>query len=78
MTDFIRKPCRFLGLFCLKTLLTEQARQASMKDFASLFSRDNMYGNIENGIGIFGAKTEQELPWYKHNEPGSWNVDFEW
>ena len=62
----------------LKNLLTEQARQASMKDFASLFSRDNMYGNIENGIGIFGAKTEQELPWYKHIEPGSWNVDFEW
>ena len=49
-----------------------------MKDFASLFSRDNMYGNIENGIGIFGAKTEQELPWVKRNEPGSWNVDFEW
>ena len=62
----------------LKNLLMEQARQSSMKDFASLFSRDNMYGNIENGIGLFGAKTEQELPWIKHNAHGSWNIDFEW
>ena len=63
----------------LKNLLTEQARQSSMKDFASLFSHDNMYGNIENGIGIFGAKTEQELPWVKRNFWASSNFfNFEW
>lgn len=62
----------------LKELLTEESRHASMQDFASLFSRENIHGNIENGIGIFGAKTEQELPWIKHNKSGSWGNDFEW
>ena len=40
----------------LKELLMEESRLASMKDFADLFSRNNIFGNIENRIGIFGAK----------------------
>lgn len=62
----------------LKELLMEESRKASMQDFASLFSRGNIHGNIKNGIGIFGAKTEQELPWIKHNKFGSWGFNFKW
>lgn len=47
----------------LKDLLMEESRQEQMQGFAGLFYHDNISGNIEGGIGIFGAKTEQELPW---------------
>jgi hypothetical protein len=61
----------------LKELLMEESRLASMKDFADLFSRNNIFGNIENGIGIFGAKAGQKLPWNKRSHSG-WGNNFKW
>lgn len=62
----------------LKELLMKEAGQASEKDFASLFSSENLYGNVENGLGIFGAKTAQEIPWVKNNPIALWGFDYEW
>lgn len=61
----------------LKELLMEEARVASDNDFSSLFSRENIHTNIENGLGIFGAKTTQKLPWVKHNTHAG-NKAIEW
>ncbi|MBP5335435.1 MAG: DUF4249 family protein [Bacteroidales bacterium] len=61
----------------LKDLLKEEARQASNKSFSDLFFRENISGNIEHGIGIFGAKTVQDLPWIKNNRFGDYK-HFEW
>ena len=61
----------------LKDLLKEEARQASNKSFSDLFFRENISGNIEHGIGIFGAKTVQDLPWIKYNRVSEYE-HFEW
>ena len=61
----------------LKDLLKEEARQASNKSFSDLFFRENISGNIEHGIGIFGAKTVQDLPWIKYNHVSEYE-HFEW
>lgn len=50
----------------LKEALMEQIQQEQSVDYSFLFSRNNLYTNIENGVGVFGAKTEQKLPWIKH------------
>ena len=61
----------------LKDLLKEEARQASNKSFSDLFFSENISGNIEHGIGIFGAKTVQDLPWIKYNHVSEYE-HFEW
>lgn len=47
----------------LQEAIAKKMQQESLDDYASLFSRKNVYTNIMNGLGIFGAKTEQILPW---------------
>ena len=32
-------------------------------NYASLYSRENVYTNVRNGIGIFGGQTQQTVPW---------------
>lgn len=49
----------------LKETLSKKLQQGKWGDYASLFSRKNVYSNIGNGLGVFGAKTEQKLPWNK-------------
>ena len=44
-------------------VISKRMQQQAVGDYASLFFRENVYSNIVNGIGIFGAKTEQKLPW---------------
>ncbi|MBQ9172570.1 MAG: DUF4249 family protein [Bacteroidales bacterium] len=60
----------------LKECLIEKAAMESVSDFASLFSRKNTYGNIKNGIGIFGARTDQKLPWNKYTHNGLYSPDW--
>lgn len=47
----------------LRDVISKKMRLQSVADYASLFSRKNIYTNILNGIGIFGARTDQKLPW---------------
>lgn len=47
----------------LKELYIEKQRQETDVSYASLFSRKNLYSNIQGGIGLFGSKTEQALEW---------------
>ena len=49
----------------LKETLSKKLQQGKWGDYASLFSRKNVYSNIGNGLGVFGARTEQKLPWNK-------------
>lgn len=44
----------------LQELISKKTQEAH---YSSLFSRENAYTNIINGVGVFGAKTEQHLPW---------------
>ena len=55
-------PSREYDLF-LKDVLSTRMKQDKWGDYASIFSRTNIYSNIQNGLGVFGAKTEQKLPW---------------
>ena len=32
-------------------------------DLSTIYLRDNLYGNIHGGVGIFGAATEFEMPY---------------
>lgn len=47
----------------LREVISMRMQQEAVGDYASLFSRKNVYTNIENGLGLFGARTEQKLPW---------------
>lgn len=47
----------------LREVISKKMQQQAMRDYASLFSRKNTYTNIVNGLGVFGAKTDQKLPW---------------
>ena len=47
----------------LREVISNRMQQQAVRDYASLFSRKNTYTNIENGLGIFGARTDQKLPW---------------
>lgn len=47
----------------LKDSLAAILQQEASNDYAALFSRDNIYTNVVNGTGVFGAKTEQKLRW---------------
>lgn len=38
-------------------------QKATSKDLADIFLRENIYSNIQGGIGIFGAKSERRLLW---------------
>ncbi len=38
-------------------------QKLAMGDYAALFSRKNIYTNIVNGLGVFGALTSQKMPW---------------
>ncbi len=49
--------------YFLQDIIAKKMQQESLDDYAFLFSRKNVYTNIENGLGIFGGKTEQILPW---------------
>ena len=51
----------------LKECLIEKATIESVSDFASLFNQKSAYSNVENGVGIFGARTDQKLPWNKYS-----------
>ena len=57
----------------LKEALTIKKQQESLVDFSSLFSRENPYTNIVNGVGVFGARTEQKLPW---TNKVKWDTDW--
>lgn len=47
----------------LKEVFIQEEHLRTTQDYSSLFSRNNVYTNITNGIGIFGAKTEQKVAW---------------
>ena len=47
----------------LKEAFAAGMQQNALSGYASLFSRKNVYTNVQNGLGIFGAMTEQKLPW---------------
>ncbi len=47
----------------LREVISKRMQRQAVRDYASLFSRKNTYTNIENGLGIFGARTDQKLPW---------------
>ena len=49
----------------LRETLSKKMQQDKWGDYASIFSRQNVYSNIDNGLGVFGARTEQKLPWNK-------------
>ena len=47
----------------LREVSSLKMQRQAMMDYASLFSRKNVYTNIINGLGVFGARTDQKLPW---------------
>lgn len=47
----------------LKEVFALGMQQDALPGYSSLFSRKNIYTNVQNGLGIFGAKTEQRLYW---------------
>ena len=49
----------------LRDILAKKKQQDKWGDYASIFSRNNIYSNIQNGLGVFGARTKQKLPWNK-------------
>ena len=55
----------------LRDVISKRMQQQAMMDYASLFSRENVYSNIANGLGIFGARTDEKLPW---NDLPTWNL----
>lgn len=38
-------------------------------DMSSLYMRENIFSNIQGGLGLFGAKTEQKLTWMNEKQP---------
>lgn len=61
-------PSKEYDCFVKEVFIKKTADEAT-EDYSSLFSRNNVYSNIENGIGIFGACTYQRLPWNKEPLP---------
>jgi hypothetical protein len=47
----------------LKDVIAKRMLRETWADYVFLFSRENVYTNIINGLGVFGAKTEQRCPW---------------
>lgn len=47
----------------LKEAFAAGMQQDALSGYSSLFSRKNIYTNVRNGLGVFGAITEQRLPW---------------
>lgn len=47
----------------LQEVSTVKMQRQAVGDYAALFARKNVYTNIENGLGVFGARTDQKLPW---------------
>ncbi len=54
----------------LQEVSTVKMQKQAVGDYASLFSRKNIYTNIKNGLGVFGARTDQKLPW--NDRPIMW------
>lgn len=51
-----------LDKFLKSSFITEIQKRVE-RDYSFLFSRENGFSNIENGVGVFGACTYQRLPW---------------
>lgn len=49
----------------LKEIIIYEERVLNSTDYSVIFDRENLYTNITNGTGIFGAKVEQVEPWNK-------------
>ena len=56
----------FLNVFllagCFSPARPQPENKENSNDFTFLYDRNNIYSNIQNGLGIFGAKLSYHLP----------------
>lgn len=47
----------------LQDASSKKRKQGAEESYAAILSRENVYTNVVNGLGVFGAQTSQKLPW---------------
>lgn len=59
-----------------KSVLTEQCKHDVSDNFLIVYDRTNIYGNVTNALGIFGAYNKYVLPWFLR-ESDLWTMENE-